>query len=143
MHHNPEKNVLWWKQDPAGDDEWPVLRTAINKLKAARDRRTAPFVDRTAYTNWNAMMAGAFLQAGAVLDRPECNELALKVLERIWKEAWDVGSGMSHVLGSSEPRGMPHANVPGAAGFLDACQATGGAAWLDRAADVVRCCGQA
>src|SRR2546428_8898802 len=142
MHHNPEKNVLWWKQDPAGDDEWPVLRTAINKLKAARDRRTAPFVDRTAYTNWNAMMAGAFLQAGAVLDRPECNELALKVLERIWKEAWDVGSGMSHVLGRPEPRGMLDDNVQAAAAFLDACEATGDAAWLDRAADVMRYCGK-
>src|SRR2546423_1575805 len=73
MHHNPKKNVLWWKQDPAGDDEWPVLRGAIQKLKAARDRRPAPFGDRTAYVNWNALMAGAFLQAGAVLDRPECN----------------------------------------------------------------------
>src|SRR5947208_3235946 len=55
MHHNPKKNVLWWKQDPASDDGWPVLRTAIKKLKAARDRRTAPFVDRTSYVNWNAM----------------------------------------------------------------------------------------
>src|SRR5256885_7264497 len=27
MHHNTKKNALWWKQDPAGDDEWPVLRT--------------------------------------------------------------------------------------------------------------------
>jgi len=72
MHHNPKKNLLWWKQDPGSDDEWPVLRTAMKKLKAARDRRQAPFVDRTAYVNWNAMMSGAFLQAGAALDRPEC-----------------------------------------------------------------------
>src|SRR6058998_3791801 len=63
MHHNPKKNVLWWKQDPAGDDEWPLLRGAIGKLKAARDKRKAPFVDRAAYVNWNAMMAAAFLQA--------------------------------------------------------------------------------
>jgi len=26
------------------DDEWPVLRTAMTKLKAPRDRRKAPFV---------------------------------------------------------------------------------------------------
>jgi uncharacterized protein YyaL (SSP411 family) len=84
MHHNPKKNVLWWKQDPESDEDWQVLRAAMRKLKAARDRRPAPFVDRTAYVNWNAMMAGAFLQAGAVLDREECNTVALKVLERIW-----------------------------------------------------------
>ncbi len=140
MHHNPNKNVLWWKQDPASDDEWPVLRTAIKKLKAARDLRTAPFVDRTAYVNWNAMMAGAFLQAGAVLDRPECNELALKVLERIWNEAWDAEHGMSHVLGRPEPHGMLDDNVQAAAAFLDAYESTGKTQWQQRAIEVMGYC---
>jgi len=140
MDHNPKKNVLWWKQDPATDDEWPVLRAAIKQLKAARDRRTAPFVDRTAYVNWNAMMAGAFLQAGAVLDRPECNELALKVLNRIWEEAWDAESGMSHVLGRPEPRGMLDDNVQAAAAFLDAYEATGHTHWQGRAIEVMAYC---
>ena len=140
MHHNPKKNVLWWKQDPASDDEWPVLQTAIKKLKAARDLRTAPFVDRTAYVNWNAMMAGAFLQAGAVLDRPECNELALKVLERIWDEAWDAERGMSHVLGRPEPRGMLDDNVQAAAAFLDAYESTGKTQWQERAIEVMGYC---
>ena len=143
MHHNPKKNVLWWKQDPASDDEWPVLRTAMKKLKDARDRRKAPFVDRAAYVNWNAMMAGAFLQAGAVLDRPECNALALKVLERIWSEAWDAERGMSHVLGRSEPRGMLDDNVQSAAVFLDAFEATGESTWLERATLVMTYCGTA
>jgi len=140
MHHNPKKNVLWWKQDPAADDDWPVLRSAMRKLKAARDARQAPFVDRAAYVNWNAMMAAAFLQAGAVLDRPECNALALKVLERVWKEAWDVGSGMCHALGRTEPRGMLDDNVQAAAAFLDAYEATGTAVWLERATDVMTYC---
>ncbi|MGH7522279.1 MAG: thioredoxin domain-containing protein, partial [Gemmatimonadales bacterium] len=140
MHHNPKKNVLWWKQDPAGDDEWPIFRAAVKKLKAARDRRRAPFVDRTAYVNWNAMMVGAFLQAGAVLDRPECNELALNVLERIWTEAWDVAGGMSHVLGRPEPRGMLDDNVQAAAAFLDAYEATGDERWLERATHVMAYC---
>jgi uncharacterized protein YyaL (SSP411 family) len=143
MHHNPKKNVLWWKQDPASDDEWPVLRTAMQKLKAARDRRKAPFVDRTAYVNWNAMMAGAFLRAGAVLDRPECNALALKVLERIWSEAWDPKNGMSHVLGRPEPRGMLDDNVQAAAAFLDGYEATGESSWLDRTIEVMTYCAKA
>ena len=140
MHHNAKKNVLWWKQDPAGDDEWPTLRAAMKKLKAARDRRKAPFVDRTAYVNWNAMMAGAFLQAGAVLDRKACNDLALKVLERIWSEAWDADRGMSHALGRPEPRGMLDDNVHAAAAFLDAYEATGQRQWLDRATQVMQYC---
>ena len=140
MHHNPKKNVLWWKEDPA-DDERPLLASALRKLKGARDRRTAPFVDRTPYVNWNAMMAAAFLQAGATLDRPECNTLALKVLEGIWGEAWDVGGGMSHVLGRNGPRGMLDDNVQSAAAFLDAYEATGDQQWLDRAIAVMRHCG--
>jgi len=141
MHHNPRKNVLWYKQDPA-DDERPILRAAIRKLKAARDRRKAPFVDRTAYVNWNAMMAGAFLQAGAVLDRPACNEVALQVLERIWKNAWDVGSGMSHVIDRPQPRGILDDNVQSAAAFLDAYESTGEDKWLKRARDVMTYCEQ-
>ncbi len=143
MHHNPQKNVLWWKQNPAGDDEWPILRAAVAKLKAARDRRQAPFVDRTAYVNWNAMMAAAFLHAGAVLDRPECNALALKVLERIWQEAWGVGRGMCHVIGRAEPRGMLDDNVQTAAAFLDAYESTGSTSWLERATDVMKYCAAA
>ena len=142
MHHNPKKNVLWWKQDP-GDDERSLLREAMRKLKAARDKRKTPFVDRTAYVNWNGMMAAAFLQAGAVLDRPECNALALKVLERIWKEAWDSGTGMSHVLGRTDPRGMLDDNVQAAAAFLDAYEATGTAGWLERATSVMKYCAAA
>jgi uncharacterized protein YyaL (SSP411 family) len=140
MHHNPQKNVLWWNQNPAGDDEWPILRAALAKLKAARDKRQAPYVDRASYVNWNAMMAAAFLQAGAVLDRPECNVLALKVLERIWERAWDVGRGMCHALGRDEPRGMLDDNVHAAAAFLDAYEATGAAAWLERATDIMTYC---
>jgi len=143
MHHNPKKNVLWWKQDPTGDDEWPILRRAMQQLKAARDRRSAPFVDRTAYVNWNAMMAGAFLQAGAVLDRPECNELALKVLEHIWAKAWDSTRGMSHVLGRAEPHGMLDDSVQSAAAFLDAYEATGDQRWLDRATAIMQYCASA
>jgi len=140
MHHDPRRNVLWWSQDPAGDEAWPVLREAVRKLKAARDRRPAPFVDTTPYVNWNAMLAGAFFRAGAVLDRPECNELALRVLEHVWRAAWDEGSGMSHVIGRREPNGLLDDHVQTAAAFLDAYEATGDAPWLDRAVTVMRRC---
>ncbi|PYP52614.1 MAG: thioredoxin domain-containing protein [Gemmatimonadetes bacterium] len=143
MHHNPRKNVLWWKTDPAGDDEWPVLKDALMKLKAARDRRTAPFVDTTPYVNWNAMMASAFLHAGAVLDHTGCNALALKVLGRIWSEAWDEGRGMGHVITRPEPRGLLEDNVHAAAAFLDAFEATGDDAWLTRATSVMQHCRRA
>jgi uncharacterized protein YyaL (SSP411 family) len=143
MHHDHEKNVLWWKRDPVDDDEWPRLKNALVKLKAARDKRKAPYVDTTPYVNWNAMMASAFLHAGAVLDRPECNELALRVLGRIWGEAWDGGRGMSHVIGRVEPHGLLEDNVHAAAAFLDAYEVTGDDAWITRATTVMHYCGRA
>ncbi|MGH7547975.1 MAG: thioredoxin domain-containing protein [Gemmatimonadales bacterium] len=140
MQHDHAKNVLWWKRDPAGDDEWPILEKALTQLKTARDRRQAPYVDTTAYVNWNAMLASAFLHAGAVLDRPECNALALKVLSRIWAEAWDDNRGMAHVVGRAEPHGLLDDNIHAAAAFLDAYEATGDEAWLQRALTVVHYC---
>jgi uncharacterized protein YyaL (SSP411 family) len=140
MRHNPAKNVLWWNRDPA-DDERATFETAVRKLKEARDTRPTPYVDKTPYVNWNAMMASAFLHAGAVLDRPPCNTLALKVLERIWAEAWDQAAGMSHILGRPEPHGMLDDNVQCAAAFLGAYEATGREEWLKRAAAVMTYCG--
>ncbi len=142
MHHNPAKNVLWRSHDPAPEEQ-PLLDAAIAKLKAARDPRPTPYVDRTAYVNWNAMMASAFLQAGATLDRPECNSVALTVLERIWTEAWNSETGMSHVLGRREPHGMLDDNVQSAAAFLDAFEATGQDQWRDRAVTVMTYCATA
>lgn len=138
MHHNPRKNVLWWRRDPADDQERRTLQDALVRLKAARDRRPAPYVDTTPYVNWNAMMAAAFLHAGAVLDRPECNQLALRALERIWTDAWLEGRGMSHVIGRSAPAGLLDDHVHAVAAFLDAYEATGEAAWLERATSVMR-----
>src|SRR2546426_15261 len=86
------------------------------------------------------MMAAAFLHAGAVLDRPECNALALKVLSRIWAEAWDDARGIAHVIGRTEPHGLLDDNIQAAAAFLDAYEATGEDAWLTRALAVVRHC---
>jgi uncharacterized protein YyaL (SSP411 family) len=138
MPHDHEKNVLWLRSEPADDAARALLRSAIGKLKAARDRREAPFVDRTAYVNWNAMMAGALLQAGAVLDRPECNALAVRVLERIWAESWSAERGMTHVVGRREPYGLLDDHVQAAAAFLDAYEAEGEARWLERAVAVMR-----
>src|SRR5467141_506838 len=143
MQHDHEKNVLWWKTDPADAAEWQTLKAAIGRLKTARARRKAPYVDTTPYVNWNAMMAAAFLHAGAVLDRPECNALALKVLSRIWAEAWDDARGMAHVIGRTEPHGLLEDSVHAAAAFLDAYEATGDEAWLARAIAVMHYCGRA
>ena len=136
MHHNPAKNVLWRRHTPA-EGEAGLLASAMSKLALARSRRPTPVVDRTPYVSWNAMLAGALLQAGAVLDRPECNALALRVLERLWSDGWRAGAGMSHVIGRAAPGGMLEDQVHAAAAFLDGFEATGHPTWLERAAQVM------
>src|SRR5207249_9436161 len=52
MHHNPKKNVLWWRQSPAGDDEWQILQDALRKLQVARGCRTARADVTTGCGDW-------------------------------------------------------------------------------------------
>ena len=66
--------------------------------------RPAPFVDRTRYTGWNAMMASAMLRAGAVLDDEWASGHALRTLARLRQEA-------------AEPDAVPH--TPGGIGGLE------------------------
>jgi uncharacterized protein len=136
MHHNPGKNVLFVAMslpDLARRTGRPeaevrsVLDSARARLVAARARRTAPFVDRTRYANWNAMMASALLRAGAVLGDTWARDHALTTLERLRRE-------------SAEPDALPHTpggitglledQVHAAAAALDAFETTGEATWL-------------
>ena len=63
-----------------------LIASARDKLKAARDERPRPFVDRTRYTAWNAMMTSALLQAGAVLDDEWAHRHALATLALLRRE---------------------------------------------------------
>ena len=136
MHHNPGKNVLFVAASLpavarlAGLTEEAtrlLLVSARRKLLQARAERPAPFVDRTRYTNWNAMMASAMLRASAVLHDPPARDHALATLELLR-------------AGSAERDALPH--TPGgvsgllddqaqtAAAAIDAYEATGDLEWL-------------
>ncbi|HUO59729.1 MAG TPA: hypothetical protein VMU24_03610, partial [Candidatus Acidoferrales bacterium] len=118
MHHNPAKNVLWVAM-PAeeiasrtGRDRAEVealIDSARVKMEKARERRPIPYIDKTLYTNWNALCITAYLQAARALgtqsqwaSRMQISEkFALKSLERLWDSAWDENAGLSHVIGYS------------------------------------------
>ncbi len=66
------------------------------KLDLGSRRNTLPpKIDKTLYTNYNALFASAYLQAGSVLDRPELGTTALKGLDHILQHAW-TDKGLSH-----------------------------------------------
>jgi uncharacterized protein len=50
---------------------------------AARKDRKPPAVDRTLYTNYNALLISSFLLASTVLEKEELGKFALKTLDRI------------------------------------------------------------
>jgi uncharacterized protein YyaL (SSP411 family) len=151
MHHNQRKNVLWVARSVealAEDMKLEVsrvrdlLESGRAKLKTARDARKAPFVDRSVYVSWNAMMCDAFLEAGAILERPDCTEFALKTLELLWTDGFVPGNGMVHRVPATSHQ--PPATGPwllddqvqAAFAFLTAFEHTGDGKHLDRAREL-------
>ncbi|MGO4212433.1 thioredoxin domain-containing protein [Terriglobus sp. 2YAB30_2] len=107
MHHNPAKNVLHVKHllgqvaQRAGmppEQATSLLRSAKQKLYAARLQRPTPYIDRTIYTGWNGMMISAYIAAGRALAIPAVTAFALKSLDRILADAWNPEVGLSHVV---------------------------------------------
>ena len=136
MHHNPGKNVLFVAAPLpaiarltglAEEAASLFLASAKRKLLEARNRRPAPFVDRTRYTNWNAMMASAMLRAGAALDDAAARDHALATLELLRRESPEPDA-VAHTPGGVT--GLLDDQVQTAAAALDAYEATGRVEWL-------------
>jgi uncharacterized protein YyaL (SSP411 family) len=147
MHHDPRRNVLWNAEsiDEVASDLHlapervrRLLRDGASRLRDARARRSPPFVDPTLYTGWNGMMIAAVLGAAALLDRPALRSYALRSLERFFAAATSAERGIElpHAIGSSVT-GILDDQVQMARAAIDAFQATGAAAWLERAASVM------
>ena len=95
--------------DPAGgfygsqDADEVYYKLALSDRK----KRTAPSVDKTFYTNYNALFVSAFLLAGEVLMKKELTQFALKTLDRIMKSV-DENGALPHFASqdSSAPNGL-------------------------------------
>jgi len=120
MHERPGRNVLQVTQslDDVGrilnvppHEMAPLLHAAKAKLLAARVMRPTPFVDRTLYTNWNAMMVSAYLDAARLLNLPDAKAFALKTLDLLVARFYEPA-------GSSATRGLL-AHTDGVDGVLE------------------------
>jgi uncharacterized protein YyaL (SSP411 family) len=137
MHHNPGKNVLFIaasldtiavRMKQPLEEVTRLLRDGETRLRQARADRPAPFVDRTRYTNWNAMMAGAMLRAGVVLDQHWAVDHAFRTLARIRKENAEPDA-VAHSPGGVRDLLDDQVNVALAA--IDAYETSGDPSWLD------------
>jgi hypothetical protein len=141
MHHNPAKNVLQihmlsdeiankMSRDIA--DVLDLLAIARAKLNAARLQRPVPYIDKTIYTNWNALCISAYIHYARVTCRTDARQFALRSLDRILAEAWTPDRGLSHVIAYSDPkaekrfvRGLLDDYAYAAIACLDAYEVTG------------------
>jgi uncharacterized protein YyaL (SSP411 family) len=98
-----------------------------------RAQRPAPYVDRRAYTSWNAALAVAYLDACRRFDRPALREHATKLLERLFRDAYRPGEGMGHTEGVG---GQLADQVWGLWAALRAHQAGLGGKWMPAALDL-------
>jgi uncharacterized protein YyaL (SSP411 family) len=137
MQHDPGKNVLFVAASipkialRTGRSEKAaelLLRSAQEKLRAERSRRPAPFVDRTRYTNWNAMMAAAMLRASAVLGDDWPRDHGLLTLARIRGESTEPDA-VAHTPGGVA--GLLDDQVQTAGAALDAYEITSDREWLE------------
>jgi uncharacterized protein len=124
MHHNPAKNVLYQR---ASVDEIvsrtkfsrerveELLKSAQQKMYAARLARQTPFVDKTVYVSWNALCVSAYLEASLILSLDDARHFGLRSIDRIIASSWKGEGGLSHVVAYSEAE----ATTRDSAGFLD------------------------
>jgi uncharacterized protein YyaL (SSP411 family) len=142
MHHDPRRNVLWIARSEAAisaelqvteSQVKELLESARAKLKRVRDGRAAPFVDRAVYVGWNAMLAEAFLEAAAVLSRPDCAAFALRTLERLWAEGVDGAGLMRHRVDVPGGPRLLDDQIQAASAAIAAYEHTGSETWLARA----------
>ncbi len=148
MHHDSARNVLYVAATPeelaktlslSEERANTLLASGRAHLRAARDRRTSPAVDRTVYASWNGMMISATLEAAMAFGREDVQAFALKTLNRIWKQLWTPDEGMWHALagGDRKVRGLLEDHIFVVDALLMAQTATGDRIWLERAEEVM------
>ena len=131
MPHDPARNVLFTVGPSDRLTGEAMLRSALEKLRKARRTRTKPFVDRTAYTSWNALMASAMLRAASVLEEPWGREHALASLERIRRTVRRSDGQTVRLPHAEGVDGLLEDQAFTAAAAIDAFESTGDDAWLE------------
>ncbi|MBI2682697.1 MAG: thioredoxin domain-containing protein [Acidobacteriales bacterium] len=154
MHHDPHKNVLhvaWGvdeiakKQGLSAHEVERLLASMKEKMLAARQKRPTPYIDKTIYVNWNALLVSAYLEAASALHLEDARHFALRSLDRILAEAWDHTSHrLDHVIRYSDPAaarrtltGMLDDYAYTAIACLDAYEATSAVSYFNFARNIV------
>jgi uncharacterized protein YyaL (SSP411 family) len=122
-----EKGGFYGSQD--ADEEYYKLD------RQQRKKRTAPRIDTTLYTNWNAIMTSAYLLASAVLEEPSYQEFALQTVNLLLETNFTPDKGMFHfrAKGKSQLSGLLTDQVHMIKCLVDSYQVTSEKKFLDHA----------
>ena len=98
-----------------------------------------PAVDRTKLTDWNALMIKAALRVSQILGNTQAQEFGLNTLDRLYKERYQPGRGLAHLLHDGHPRefGLLADHVFFADALLEAFLTTGSSHYLKQAETVI------
>ena len=151
MHHNFEKNTLHIELALADvakaanaslERAVELVKSAKEKMYAARKLRPTPLIDKTVYASWNAMMVSAYLDAGRVLEDAGAIAFARKTLDRLLA-SMRTSSSLGHVIAydsgvtTSDPvAGVLEDYVFTGHAALDAWEATGEIRYFDAAREL-------
>jgi uncharacterized protein len=98
-----------------------------------------PYVDKTVYTERNALVASAYLLSSAVLNEPRYGDLAVRALEFVWANSYREGLGMHHYFDTTpHVAGLLMDQVRMAVAWLDAFEHFGREIYLQRAETLIR-----
>ena len=106
--------------------------------KAERMKEKAPYIDKHIYTNWNAMMISAYLDASFTLHDPNPREFALKSLDRLLLLNFKEKEGMYHFYdGQPKLQNQLIDQVQTADTLVHAYECTGERTFLNRAEELI------
>ena len=96
-HSDPEplknQNVLSVVDGELNEAEARTLKSTVDKMFMAREKRVRPGLDDKILTSWNGLMLGAVARAYAVLGDPAYREAAEKNLAFLKSKMWDDKKG--------------------------------------------------
>ncbi|MEY2407938.1 MAG: uncharacterized protein QOF48_608 [Verrucomicrobiota bacterium] len=85
----PRQNVLSLVRTNLTPAEEPLLRSAREKLFAARAKRVRPHLDDKILSSWNGLLLGSLARAASILDDDSYREAAIRNASFLRAKLWD------------------------------------------------------
>ncbi|MCH6554447.1 MAG: thioredoxin domain-containing protein [Acidobacteria bacterium] len=144
----PDRNVLYQAkslEEVAAELKLPVeevrtlVESARGKLRAARRRQKAPFVDPNKFVDWNALVLSAYRYAYEAFGDQAVKAFALRSTDFLLTKAYRPSQGMYHTVfeGTARTPGLLRDQAYMALALLDMYKISGRQRYLDAARDLM------